>query len=47
MYFTGLSNKKYKQMKDDIHDNWVYPQRNLLPKTLEHVMEMVDGYCGP
>ena len=47
LFITGLSNKKYKQMKYDIHNNWLRLQCNWLPNTLERVMEMVKGYCRP
>ena len=44
LFFAGLDNARYSQLKQDIHNKWLVTGKDDIPRTYDQVMCLADGF---
>ena len=44
LFFAGLDNARYSQLKQDIHNKWLVTGKDDVPRTDNKVMCLADGF---
>ena len=44
LFFAGLDNARYSQLKQDIHNKWLVTGKDDIPRTYDQVIHLAEGF---